>query len=39
LNIAERTVKAHLDNVYSKLGVDSRTAAVTVAIARGWLER
>ena len=38
LNIAERTVKAHLDNIYSKLEVDSRTAAVTIALERGWLE-
>ncbi|MEP7289443.1 MAG: response regulator transcription factor [Chloroflexota bacterium] len=37
LNITERTVKAHLDNIYSKLGVDSRTAAVMVAIQHGWL--
>jgi two-component system, NarL family, response regulator YdfI len=39
LDIAERTVKAHLDNIYSKLGVDSRTAAVTIAIEHGWLDR
>jgi DNA-binding CsgD family transcriptional regulator len=32
LDIAERTVKAHLANIYQKLGVDSRTAAVAVAL-------
>ena len=28
LNITERIVKAHLDSIYHKLGVDSRAAAV-----------
>ncbi len=37
LGIAERTVKAHLDSIYSKLGVDSRAAAVATAIARGLI--
>ena len=37
LGIAERTVKAHLDSVYHKLGVDSRAAAVATAIERGLL--
>jgi NarL family two-component system response regulator YdfI len=31
LGITARTVKAHLTNIYNKLGVDSRTAAVSVA--------
>ena len=34
LDIAERTVKAHLANIYQKLGVDSRTAAVAVALRK-----
>ncbi len=38
LGITERTVKAHLSNIYSKLGVDSRAAAVSEAMRRGWLE-
>jgi len=39
LGIAERTVKAHLDSVYNKLGVDSRAAAVATAIERGLLTK
>ena len=31
LGISERTVKAHLASVYTKLGVESRTAALAVA--------
>jgi NarL family two-component system response regulator YdfI len=37
LGISESTVKAHLDSVYNKLGVDSRAAAVATAIERGLL--
>lgn len=37
LGITERTVKAHLSNIYSKLGVDSRAAAVSEAMRRGVL--
>ena len=32
LGITERTVKAHLDSIYNKLGVDSRAAAVSAAL-------
>jgi NarL family two-component system response regulator YdfI len=32
LGISERTVKAYLSSIYSKLGVDSRTAAVAVCL-------
>jgi DNA-binding NarL/FixJ family response regulator len=35
LFIGEATVKTHLLRVFAKLGVDDRTAAVTVAIQRG----
>jgi len=35
LGITERTVKAHLANIYSKYGVDSRAAAVAAALGRG----
>ena len=34
LEIAERTVKAHLANIYQKLGVESRTAAVAIALQK-----
>jgi DNA-binding CsgD family transcriptional regulator len=34
LEIAERTVKAHLASIYQKLGVESRTAAVAVALQK-----
>jgi DNA-binding NarL/FixJ family response regulator len=37
LFIAEATVKTHLLRSFAKLGVDDRTAAVTVARERGWL--
>ena len=37
LGITERTVRAYLTNIFTKLNVDSRAAAVAVAIARGLL--
>lgn len=37
LQIAERTVRAHLTSIYLKLGVDSRAAAVAAALGRGLL--
>ncbi|GAA4923644.1 LuxR family two component transcriptional regulator [Stackebrandtia albiflava] len=39
LFVSEATVKTHLVHVYRKLGVDSRTAAVTVAVERGLIRR
>ncbi len=39
LAIAERTVKAHVTSIFNRLGVDSRTAAVAVALRRGLLPR
>ncbi|MGH9888006.1 MAG: response regulator transcription factor [bacterium] len=38
LGIAERTVKAHLASVYRKLGVESRAAAISVSLRRGWFQ-
>ncbi|MBW6473678.1 MAG: response regulator transcription factor [Anaerolineaceae bacterium] len=38
LGISERTVKAHLASIYEKLGVDSRAAAISVAMQNGILK-
>jgi DNA-binding NarL/FixJ family response regulator len=37
LDISHRTVQGHLASVYDKLGVNSRTEAVTEALKRGWI--
>jgi DNA-binding NarL/FixJ family response regulator len=37
LYISDRTVQAHLSNIFSKLGVGSRTEAVMYAVRRGWI--
>jgi NarL family two-component system response regulator YdfI len=37
MGIAERTVKAHLTNIYNKLGVDSRSEAVSVSFKKGYI--
>lgn len=39
LGLTERTIGAYLSTIYSKLGVDSRAAAVAVALERGLLSR
>ena len=39
LYVSEATVKTHLLRVFSKLGVDDRTAAVTVALERGIIRQ
>jgi NarL family two-component system response regulator YdfI len=39
LNISQSTVKAHLDSIFNKLGVDSRTAAVSIALQYGLLSK
>jgi len=38
LGITERTVKAHLQSIYQKFGVDSRAAAVAIAAQKGLLD-
>ncbi|GIF71755.1 response regulator transcription factor [Asanoa siamensis] len=38
LRVSETTVKTHLVRAFAKLGVDDRTAAVTVALQRGLLD-
>lgn len=37
LSVRARTVNFHLDNVYSKLGVSSRTEAAVMALRQGWV--
>jgi DNA-binding NarL/FixJ family response regulator len=37
LGISHRTVQGHLQSVYGKLDVNSRTEAVTEALRRGWI--
>jgi DNA-binding NarL/FixJ family response regulator len=37
LGISDRTVQGHLANIYGKLGVNSRTEAVTEALKQGWI--
>jgi DNA-binding NarL/FixJ family response regulator len=37
LNISDRTVQGHLAAIYGKLGVSSRTEAVTRALKLGWI--
>lgn len=39
LEVRPRTVKFHLDNIYSKLGVNSRTEAAIYALRQGWVRR
>ncbi len=37
LFISDRTVQAHLSNIFSKLNVSSRTEAVMHAVRKGWI--
>ncbi len=37
LTISVRTVQTHLDNIFTKLGVHSRTEALIYALREGWL--
>ena len=39
LHLSQATVKTHLVHIYTKLGVDSRTAAVSAARHRGLIRR
>ncbi len=39
LHLSPRTVNFHLDNIYSKLGVGSRTEAAIYALRQGWVQR
>lgn len=37
LSLSVRTVQTHLSNIFSKMGVGSRTEAVLEALRRGWI--
>ncbi len=39
LALSARTVNFHLDNIYSKLGVSTRTEAAIYALRQGWIKR
>jgi signal transduction histidine kinase/DNA-binding CsgD family transcriptional regulator len=39
LAVRPRTVKFHLDNIYSKLGITTRTEAAIYALRHGWVRR
>jgi DNA-binding NarL/FixJ family response regulator len=38
LFISDRTVQGHLQSIYAKLNVTTRTEAVTTALAQGWIK-
>ena len=37
LGVGLRTVKSHLESIFSKMGVSSRTEAVLEALKRSWV--
>jgi DNA-binding NarL/FixJ family response regulator len=39
LSISPRTINYHLDNIFSKLGVHTRTEAAVIALRQGWARR
>lgn len=39
LNVSERTIRFHIEGVFRKLNVNSRTGAVAFAMENGLLER
>jgi len=38
LTVSEATVKEHMKSIFSKLGANDRTHAVTIAMKRGFLD-
>lgn len=39
LSVSPRTINFHLDNIYAKLGVSSRTEAAVYALRQGWIRQ
>lgn len=39
LSVSPRTVKFHLDNIFSKLNVNTRTEAAIYALRQGWVRK
>ncbi len=39
LSISPRTINYHLDHIFSKLGVHTRTEAAVIALRQGWARR
>ncbi len=39
MGISDRTVQGHLSHVFSKLGANSRTEAVMLALSQGWISQ
>jgi DNA-binding NarL/FixJ family response regulator len=39
LVVSRKTIERHLENIYNKLGISSRTAAVVYAVQHGLAER
>lgn len=37
MGVSENTIKYHVNNIHTKLGVASRTQALAVALRNGWL--
>lgn len=38
LGITRHTVKSHMERLYDKTGVHTRTAVVALALRNGWIE-
>lgn len=39
LSVSPRTINFHLDNIYAKMGVRSRTETAVYALRQGWIRK